>query len=98
MAVKKVIKIMTGDIIFGNMESVDGPGGKEILVKQPFQAKDGNIMPYGVLDLGSAPAAIQIHPMNIVWSAPLDDFPDVEKAYVKATSGIELESKPSLIV
>jgi len=88
--VKKVIKLITGDIIFGNMEGVDTGAGQEILVIKPYQAKDGNIMPYGILDLGSAPAAVQIHPMNIIWSAPLDDFPEIERAYIKATTNLDI--------
>lgn len=96
--VKKVIKLITGEIIFGNMEGVETANGQEILVKRPYQAKDGNIMPYGILDLGNAPGAVQIHPMNVIWSSPLEDFPEIETAYLKATTGIEVQEKSKIII
>jgi len=96
--VKKVIKLITGEIIFGNMEGVESANGQEILIKQPYQAKEGNIMPYGILDLGNGPGAVQIHPMNVIWSSPLEDFPEIEKAYLKATTGIEIQEKSKIII
>lgn len=98
MAVKKLIKIITGELIFGSMEGVDTPNGQEILIKQPYQAKEGNIMPYGILDLGNAPGAVQIHPMNVIWSSPLEDFPEIETAYLKATTSIEVNETPKIIL
>lgn len=95
--VKKVIKLINGEIIFGNMEGVETPNGTEILVVKPYQAIGGNIMPYCMQDLGNAPGAVQIHPMNVLWSSPLEDFPEVETAYIKATTGLEVDSKPSLV-
>ena len=35
-----------------------------------------------------SPKAIQIHPMNILWSVPLNEFPEANKIYEEATSVI----------
>jgi hypothetical protein len=59
--------------------------------------QNGNVMPYCMDVLPTAPGAIQIHPMNILWTVPLDEFPDVEKAYIKATTGLEVEEKSRII-
>jgi len=91
----RVFKLVNDEIIIGDAETVysDNPNGEpigELLIKRPFTAKSGNIMPYLVSELTSAPAAIQIHPMNVLWALPLDEFPEAEKVYVKATSSIIL--------
>jgi hypothetical protein len=80
------------------MEGVPTANGEEILIKQPYEAKDGNIMPYGIKDLGNGPGAIQIHPINVVWINPLEDFPEVQTAYLKATTNIEVPDKPKIIL
>lgn len=96
--VKKVLGLINGDIVFGNMEGIETEGGVEILVKQPYQAKGGNIMPYRIQDLGNAPGAIQLHPMNVVWSSPLEDFPEIQTAYLKATTNIEVSTAPKIVL
>lgn len=98
MAVKKVLKLINGEIIFGEVEGVETANGTEILIKKPYQAKGGNIMPYGIQDLGNGPGAIQIHPINVLWVNPLEDFPEIETTYIKATTNIEIEKKPSIIM
>jgi len=88
---KRVFKLITNEVIFGNCESVQLANTVEILIKQPFIAQgNGKISPYMSNQMGNAPGAIQIHPMNVIWAVPLDEFPEVEKAYVKETSGFIL--------
>jgi len=96
--VKKVIKLINGEIVFGSVEAVDGINGQEILIKQPYQAQGGNIFPYGIKDLGNGPGAIQIHPMNVLWINPLEDFPEIQTAYLKATTNIEVNDTPKIIL
>lgn len=96
---KRLFKLINNEIVFGSAEVMENPESKgEILIKQPFQAKTGDIMPYCVQDLGSAPGAIQIHSMNVLWSVPLSEFPIVETAYLKAVTGIVTENKPKIII
>lgn len=96
--IKKVIKLINGEIVFGSVEAVDSGNGTEILIKQPYQAQSGNIFPYGIKDLGNGPGAIQIHPMNVLWINPLEDFPEIENAYLKATTNIAVNETPKIII
>lgn len=89
-------KLISGENVFGEVEA--GLEG-QILIKKPYTAIQGNVMPYMIMDLGTAPGAIQIHPMNIIWSVPLDEFPQAEKIYKEAMGGIVTETpKESLIL
>lgn len=45
-------------------------------------------MPYMLDVLMESPRAVQIHPMNVLWSVPLDEFEHANKAYIQATTGI----------
>jgi len=83
----KVLKLIDGDLVFGEVEAVHGET-TEILMKNPFIAKPAGVMPYCVDLMTSAPAAIQINPVNIIWSAPLEDFPKALEIYQEATSKI----------
>jgi hypothetical protein len=87
---KRFFKLINGEMVYGDTETVPTQNGTEIIIKKPYMVKGGNVMPYCMDVLPSAPGAIQIHPMNILWTVPLDEFPDVEEAYIKATSGIVL--------
>lgn len=95
---KRLFKLITGELVFGTIEVVPQEQGQEILIRKPYQALDGNIFPYAIKDLAVAPGAIQIHPMNVVWSGPLEDFDQIHTAYLKATANIEVEKKPEIIL
>jgi hypothetical protein len=97
---KRVLKLINDEVIFGECVSIvdEETGIGEILVKSPFTAKNGKMMPYMADVMSSAPAAVQIHPMNIIWQVPLDEFPDANKIYIEATSGIITETKQRIIV
>jgi hypothetical protein len=97
---KKVFKLINDEVIFGECFTMvsEETGIGEILIKSPFTAKGGRMIPYMVDVMGSAPAAVQIHPMNIVWQVPLDEFPEALKGYIEATSGIITETKSSILV
>jgi len=84
----KVLKLLNNETIMGDAEGVYTDDITQILVKMPYIAKNGNIMPYMMDEMMSAPAAVQIHPMNVLWSADLEDFPIAFKAYNDATSKI----------
>lgn len=85
---KRLFKLLNNEVIFGEVELVEGPNGSEVLIKTPFTAKNGNILPYMSDEIMSSPGAIQIHPMNILWSVPLDEFKLANEAYIKATTGL----------
>lgn len=85
---KRVFKLITGELIFGSVDVLTTESGVEFLIKQPFTAENGNMMPYLYKEMGNAPAAIQVLPMNVVWQTPLDEFKEVEKLYIKQTSNI----------
>lgn len=95
---KRVFKLITGEVIFGSVETVPTEQGAQILVKKPFEAKGGNMMPYMTDVMGSSPAAVQIHPMNIIWTVPLDEFEEAYRVYQEATSGIVTEKKQQIVV
>lgn len=87
----KVFKLINNELIFGEVLGVTTENGTEIQIKQPFTIKRNEGIPYMSDVMGSAPAAIQIHPMNILWCNPLEDFPEVFEAYKKQTSPIDYE-------
>ena len=95
--VKKVIKLINGELLLGSVQGVQTENGVEILIQQPYIASNGNIMPYCVNDLGNGPGAVQIHPMNILWTNPLSDFPQVSDAYFKATTKLDLTPQRAII-
>ena len=96
---RRFFKLITNEVVFGDCETVLTESGvTEILIKKPYTAKNGNIMPYMVDVMTSAPAAIQLHPMNIIWTVPLDEFAEANKVYVQATTGIILDAQPNIIV
>ena len=85
---KRCFKLINNEIIFGEIEVIDGPNGGEILVKNPYTAKGGKVMPYMLDVLMESPKAVQIHPMNVLWSVPLDEFDEVNRVYIQATTEI----------
>ena len=87
---KRFFKLINNDMIFGNVEIVPGLNGEEILIKQPYTVKDGNAMPYMYAELTESPKAVQIHPINVLWSVPLDEFAGLNKIYIQATTGLIL--------
>ena len=90
---KRCFKLINNEIIFGEIEVIDGPNGGEILVKNPYTAKGGKVMPYMLDVLMESPKAVQIHPMNVLWSVPLDEFDEVNRVYIQATTGIITSAK-----
>lgn len=96
---KRFFKLITNEVVFGDCETVQTESGvTEILIKKPYTAKNGNIMPYMVDVMTSAPAAIQLHPMNILWTVPLDEFEEANKVYVQATTGIILDPAERILI
>lgn len=85
---KRLFKLITSEIVFGNTEVHQGINGPEFHIKEPYTSKNGQLMPYMIQELGNAPAAINIHPMNVIWQVPLDEFKEAYDLYVKATSRI----------
>lgn len=97
---KRFFKLINNEVIFGDTETVVSHEGgpTELLIKTPYTAKAGNIMPYMMDVMTQAPAAVQIHPMNILWSVPLDEFDEAHRAYIQATTGIITDPKQRVIV
>lgn len=96
---KRFFKLINNEVVFGECETVLTESGvTEILIKKPFTAKNGNMMPYMVDVMTTAPGAIQIHPMNILWTVPLDEFKDANEAYITATTGIILNPTERIVV
>lgn len=87
---KMFLHLLEGTVIFGDCVGITTENGVEIQVKQPFTIKNQKVMPYMTDIVGSAPGAINIHPINVLWSVPLDEFPALEELYTKETSGIVL--------
>lgn len=98
---KRMFYLITGLYVFGDCETVSSSNGTEILVKTPYTPLNGGIAAYCMSELAGSPAAIQLHPMNIVWQCPLDEFVEVNKAYTEATtpkSGIITDLKKPIII
>jgi len=96
---KRFFKLINNEVVFGECETILTESGvTEILIKKPFTAKNGNIMPYMVDVMTTAPGAIQIHPMNILWTVPLDEFKDAYTVYIQATTGIILDNPDRIVV
>lgn len=96
---KRFFKLINGDNVFGEIETVQTESGQtEIIIKKPFTAKHSNMMPYMADEVGESPGGIQIHPMNVVWSVPLSEFPELNKAHIEVTTGLVTETKPQIIV
>lgn len=95
---KRLFKLINNEVIFGECETIENDGGAvEILIKTPYTAQSGNIMPYMVDVMTQAPSAVQIHPMNILWQVPLDEFAEAHKVYTEATSGIVTDTQQRII-
>lgn len=88
---KRVFKLITNEVLFGEYEIIqEGERTGEIRIIRPYVYRGSKILPYMLDNLPSAPAAIQIHPMNVIWSVELDEFPDLNSAYTQATTDIIL--------
>lgn len=85
MSEKRFFKLVNHEILFGESE-VDENG--EICIKEPLTIKSKEMMRYMDDIIGESPKAVYIHPMNILWNCKLSEFPELEKAVTKATSGI----------
>ena len=98
----RVFKLITGELVFGKCETViNNAGVAEILIKHPYTAYQGGIVQYCMPELAGSPAAIQIHPMNIVWQTFLNEFAEADKAYTEATtpkSNIITSVTPPLVI
>lgn len=96
---KRLFKLIEGTAILGEIEVVKNEAGmEEILIKHPFEVKNQRAFPYMADVIGESPGAVQIHPMNVLWSVPLDEFPELEKVYTETTSGIITQPKSKIIV
>jgi len=103
---KRVLKLIDGDIVLGDAFAINTEGGgTDILIKHPYTTKRGNLMPYMLEEMSSAPSAVQIHPMNVMWSVPLDEFKIANEAYqkaeetrIKAETGLEFDDSPKIII
>lgn len=96
---KRFFKLINDEVIFGQTEVITTEVGQtEVLVRMPYTAKNGNIMPYMIDVMGESPAAVSIHPMNIIWSVPLDEFPMAEKLYSESTGSIITEKKEKIVI
>ena len=100
---KRVFKLITGEIIFGEVTVINEDSGIQFLVKEPFESKKlengtNGIVPYLSQELGNGPGGVQFHIMNVIWSLPLDEFHSVEQAYNNATSEIIEPETPSIIL
>lgn len=98
----RVFKLITGELVMGKCETViTNNGNTEILIKYPYTSYQGGIVQYCMPELAGSPAAIQIHPMNIVWQTFLSEFTEAEKVYNEATtpkSGIITDLKKPIII
>ena len=84
-------KLINGDVVFGEIEASNSEdGGQTILVKRPYTAVNGAVMPYMMQTMTEPPKAINILPMNVLWSCPLDEFPTASSIYQEETSSIIL--------
>lgn len=90
-------KMINNEIIFGEVQSVNTENGSEIQIIQPFTIKRDAMIPYMSDITGNAPAAIQIHPINVLWAVPLDEFPQLQKGYEQSTSTIEVPDKKIIL-
>lgn len=96
--IRRFFKLINNECIFGEIEPINTKNGQtEILIKHPYTVKGGTAIPYMFDVMGIAPGAIQIHPINILWSIPLDEFEEVNKAYIQSTTGIVTDVKSEII-
>lgn len=99
---KRVFKLITGEILIGDCETAMNKAGVvEILIKNPYTSYNGGIVQYCMPELAGSPAAVQIHPMNIVWNVLLSEFAEAEKAYNEATtpkSGIITDIRKPILI
>lgn len=96
---KRLFKLINDEIIFGDVEVVTNNGGVgEFLIKTPYTAINGKVLEYCVKDMTQAPSAVQIHPMNVIWQTPLDEFSEVYKVYMEQTTGIITDTKSKIII
>lgn len=90
-------KMINNENIFGEVQSVQTENGSEIQIIKPFTCKRDTMIPYMSDITGNAPGAIQIHPINILWAVPLDEFPQLHENYTKVTSTIEIPDKKIIL-
>lgn len=96
---RRLFKLINNEVIFGDIEVVTTKEGQsEILIKNPWTAKAGNMMPYMMDVMSEAIGAVQIHPMNILWSCPLEEFKQANDLYIEKTTGIVTDSKQKIII
>jgi hypothetical protein len=98
---KRVLKLINGETLMGEVEVVKNSNpaiGDEILIKKPFCAiPNVGMMPYMSDTLTNAPAAVQIHPMNVLWSVEMSEFPDALDNYNDACSEV-LKPESTIII
>lgn len=92
-----IFKLVNSDYIIGNPSKDEK---ENIVVENPYTIKDLGqgpcVMPYD-LDLLTEPMKfIAFQPFNVLWFKSLSEFPQVQKQYITATTGIEIEDSPKL--
>src|SRR5574344_1897794 len=99
---KRVFKLITGELLIGDCETaINKSNVVEILVKNPYTSYNGGLVQYCMPELAGSPAAVQIHPMNIIWNVMLSEFAEAEKAYNEATtpkSGIITDIRAPILI
>lgn len=93
----RLFKLINSDIVFGNANCYDSKTG-EILIEKPYTANGSGILPYTSDVLGTGPDAIIIHPMNVLWSVPLDEYEHINSTYNQVITGIITDTSPALVV
>lgn len=91
---KRLFKLINDEIIFGSVE-VQEKG--EIVITDPYTVKGGNMAPLMQIELNEYAKGVQIHPMNIIYNFPLEEFPNLNKMYIEQTTGIITDSKQLIV-
>lgn len=90
---KRIFKLINNDIVFGKASS-DDKG--QVIIEDPYSIKDMMVHPYMSQDFGEGLPCLIIHPMNIVWSVPMEDIKMIDKVYEEAMTGIVTDTTPEI--
>lgn len=92
--ITQIFKTINNELIFGECHGTE----TGILIVKPMTSFNNNVIPY-LLDAAGSPAPqINLNSMNIVWTAPLSDFPQLENIYNEYVGGLIKEPKKQVIV
>lgn len=87
----KFFHLIDGTDVIGDVEASENPN--EILIKNPYTIKAGKMIPYMIDVTGEQPKALLLMVMNILWFCPLDEFEEINKAYIEINTGITMDTK-----